>query len=329
MTNAETVLDGGPAALVRAAGVDALRALDATSLLETGRSEGWRVAVELERAIARRVPLIGASLVLNHPILGGALRGFPYEQEAVDRVARSPARHLFTALPAWVRGRVLQSLPLELTAAAAFAGPPSVAHAEALLRVVELRSVDLDRPLDALCIGIPRATPYLPRERPNPLLVAYLGLALALRLWRDAFPVAQGGTVILVHRFNRHFSHPTQQPYRAIFGALRTSGAPQLLSEAERAAAEDARGIEEYRAGRACHPVLPFRDWAACRHAIDRLGSVMIAGCRDDVAARQLGFVPVHGITPALAMARGRAGGDPRIGFMLPPPFFPLRVRSG
>ncbi|MDX6512183.1 MAG: lactate racemase, partial [Gaiellaceae bacterium] len=320
VTNAESVLDGGPAALVRAAGTEALRALDATSLLETGRSAGWRVAVELERAIARRVPLIGASLVLNHPILGGALRGFPYEQEAVDRVARSPARHLFTALPAWVRGRVLQSLPLELTAAGAFAGPPSVAHAEALLRVVELRSVDLDRPLDALCIGIPRATPYLPRERPNPLLVAYLGLALALRLWRDAFPIVPGGTLILVHRFHRHFSHPTQQPYRSVFAALRTGGAPQLLSEAERTAATDTRGIEEYRAGRACHPVLPFRDWAACRHALDRLGSVLIAGCRDDVAARQLGFVPVHGITPALAMARGRAGGDPRIGFMLPPP---------
>jgi hypothetical protein len=54
---------------------------------------------------------------------------------------------------------------------------------------------------------------------------------------------------------------------------------------------------------------------------------VLIAGCRDAAAARQLGFIPTHGIGAALEMARGRAGGDaPRIGFLLSPPYFPLRV---
>jgi hypothetical protein len=109
-------------------------------------------------------------------------------------------------LPGALRAYVLRSLPLERTVAAAFAGPPSVAHTEALLRGVELRAVTLDRELDAVCIGVPRTTPYLPRERPNPLLGSYLGLGLALRLWRDSFPVAEGGTAILLHRFHRHFS---------------------------------------------------------------------------------------------------------------------------
>ena len=40
----------------------------------------------------------------------------------------------------------------------------------------------------------------------------------------------------------------------------------------------------------------------------DRLGAVLVAGCRDAAAARQLGFVPTHGIGAALAMAHGRAG---------------------
>jgi hypothetical protein len=31
----------------------------------------------------------------------------------------------------------------------------------------------------------------------------------------------------------------------------------------------------------------------------------------------------------ALLMARGRAGGEPRIGFLLSPPYFPLRVGRG
>jgi Lactate racemase N-terminal domain len=330
VTAAETVLHGGPAALVGAAGREVLRVAGAYSLLETSSSQGWRLGLELERALARRVPLIGASLVLNHPRLGGTLGGYPYETEALERVAQSPFRHVFRLLPGPLRAYVLRSLPLERTVAAAYAGPPSVAHTEALLRGVELRGVTLDRELDAVCVGIPRTTPYLPRERPNPLLGTYLGLGLALRLWRDAFPVAEGGTAILLHRFHRHFSHPTQQPYRAFFAATRTAGRPDpsALSEAEQAAASDARALQAYRSGRSCHPLLPFVDWDGCRPALGRLGHVLIAGCRDHAAARQLGFVPTHGVGAALTMVRGWSDRPPRVGFLLSPPYFPLRVVS-
>jgi hypothetical protein len=327
VTAAETVLHGGPAALVGAAGPEALRAAGAYSLLETSASQGWRLGLELERALARRVPVIGASLVLNHPRLGGVLGGYPYEAEALERVVRSPLRHVFRMLPGGLRAYVLRSLPLERSVAATFGGPPSVAHTEALLRGVELRGLTLDRKLDAICVGVPRTTPYLPRERPNPLLGAYLGLGLALRLWRDSFPLAEGGTAILLHRFHRHFSHPTQQPYRAFFAATRTAGPDaSALAEAERAAAADARAVEAYRTGRSCHPLLPFVDWDGCRPALLRLGHVIIAGCRDHAAARQLGFVPTHGIGPALTMTRGWSDRPPRIGFLLSPPYFPLRV---
>ena len=111
--------------------------------------------------------------------------------------AARPFRRALGLLPGFARDRVLRSIRRELSAAATYAGPPSVAHAEALLRAVEARSATLDGPLDAIVIGIPRTTPHLPRERPNPLLAAYLGLGLALRLWRDSFPVVEGGTVIL------------------------------------------------------------------------------------------------------------------------------------
>src|SRR5581483_10356842 len=87
---------------------------------------GWQTAVELERALARRVPLIGTSLVLNQPLVGGAAHGYPYEEAAAERIARSPLRGLFGVLPGALRATLIRSLPLELTAAAAFAGPPSV-----------------------------------------------------------------------------------------------------------------------------------------------------------------------------------------------------------
>ena len=85
-----------------------------------------------------------------------------------------------------------------------------------------------------LLIGIPQTTPILPRERPNPLLAATTGLGLALRLWRERFPLREDGTAILLHGFERHFAHPTQQPYRAFFQATRVGRDPELLAGAER-----------------------------------------------------------------------------------------------
>ena len=327
VTAAESVLHGGPSALLAAAGADALRAAGAYSLLETTASQGWQLAVALESALLRQVPVRGVSLVLNHPETSGALRGYPYDPAAGERIASSPLRHLYRVLPEVVRSDVLRSLRAEITVAAAYGGRPSVAHAEALLRAVQLRSARLDEPLDALVLGVPSVTPYLPRQRPNPLLAAFLAFGLALRLWRDAFPVVEGGSVILASSFRRHFAHPTQQPYRTFFHATRVGRDPRVLAEAERAAATDPRTLDAYRNGDTVHPRLPFRDWNACQPALGRLGAVLVAGAGDGTAVRQLGFVPVHGLNAALEMARGQ--GHERLGFLLSPPYFPLRVGSG
>jgi hypothetical protein len=329
VTAAETVLNGGAATLLAAADARSLRAADAYSLLETSTSGGWRLAVELERALARRAALLGVSLTLNTPTLGGVLQGYPHDRQAVDRVAHFPLRGLFSLVPGPIRRAFLRRLPTELSTLAVFAGPPSVAHAEALLRGVDAKSTPLDERLDAICIGIPHTTPYLPREAPNPATAAYLGLGLALRLWRDSFPIVDGGTAILLNRFSRRFPHPTQQPYRALFQALRAGGRePDELADAEAAAASDPRSLDTYRSGRSCHPLLPFTEWSACQPAIGRLGAVLVAGCRDAHAARQLGFVPTHGLGPALEMAHGRADRPPRIGYLMSPPYFPLRVST-
>jgi hypothetical protein len=72
------------------------------------------------------------------------------------------------------------------------------------------------------------------------------------------------------------------------------------------------------------HPLEPFQVWSGCDASLSRLGAVLVAGCRDGPSARQLGFVPVHAVGAALALARG--AGAERIGFLLSPPYFPLLV---
>ena len=324
VTAAETVLHGGPAALLNASGRESLRAAGALSLLETSASQGWRLAVEVERLIAQRVPVIGVSLALNLPQVAGVFAGYPHDDEAMERLLRSRVRRLFQVAPGRVRQRVLERLPRDLTAAAVFAGPPSVAHTEALLRGTVFRGAELAEQVDALVIGVPPTTPWVPRERPNPVSAAYLALGHALRMWRNAPPIAQGGTAILVHPLPRRFPRPTQTPYRALFFDPRSARDSDAMREAERAAVDDAQAIRDYREGRTVHPLQPFVEWSACDATAHRLGAVLVAGCRDYHSARQLGFVPVHGLGAALEMARGR--GAERIGYLLAPPYFPLIV---
>ncbi len=77
VTAAETVLHGGPAALLAATARDSLRAAGALSLLETSASQGWRLALELEQLLGGRVAshrrLAGAEPADGHR----ALRGLP------------------------------------------------------------------------------------------------------------------------------------------------------------------------------------------------------------------------------------------------------------
>jgi lactate racemase-like protein len=326
VSSAETILHGGPGALLAACdATTVLRAAGADSLVRAAGEPAWELALRIESALAERVELHGVSLVLDHPRLAGRFRDYPHEPRSLEHVSRSPFRRLYSLLPGGVRRSILRDQARTILATAAFAGSPAVAHAEALLRAVELRGVTLDEPLDALVVGVPWIGPHLPWEPLNPVTAAATTLGLALRLWRDAFPVREGGTLVLVHSLTRSFAHRVHEPYRAMFDALSAGGASGL-AEVRSAAEVDEVGLEAYRTGLACHPLLPYADWDGCAPALRRLGSVLVAGSRDFAAARTLGFVPSHSVPNALEMAHGMAGGRARVGVLLAPPYAPILV---
>ena len=326
VSSAETVLHGGPAALLSTCDAATIRRPAAVdSLLQASGEPAWQLALAVERAVAARVPLFGVSLVLDHPRLTGRFRDYPHDPRSFEHVTHSPFRRLHSALPASLRRGILRDLTRSIAATGVFAGTPSVAHAESLLRTVELRAIAVTEPLDTLVVGTPWTGPHLPRELLNPITSAATSLGLALRLWRDAFPIRDGGTLILVHSLTRAFAHGTQGPYRRLFDALARG---TDVEAAERESAEDARALESYRDGRACHPRLPYADWAGCQPALARLGTVVVAESRDALAARALGLVPSHSIASALEMAHGLAEGRARVGVLTAPPYAPLLVGS-
>lgn len=320
---AETVTGSGAGALLDAADARSLRAWQDGESLLLASGERWNVSLALERALARRVSLLGVSLALGQPRARGTVGALLRRRSGWQP---SLGRRAFNLLPPPARRALLRELRMETGASAVFAGPPSVAHTEALLHAVELRAAALDRPVDTLVLGLPPYDPHAPFERANPLSAAYLALGLTLRLWRGEPPVRAGGTLILLHRLHRRFAHPTQTPHRLFFSQLRERAEADSAALTEREqAALDERALEEYRAGRSCHPLLPFAEWAACAAPRARLRDVLVAGCRDAAAARALGFVPVHSLQAALEIAR-ETQGDGSVAAIPTPPFFPIRV---
>lgn len=325
----ETVLHGGATALVDATVPGTMRGATTDSLLEAKGASGLGLAASLEASIARRVPVIGLALVLDRPRATGVGRGYPWRPDAIDAIARSPLRRLLNVSPAGLRRRVLGRSGRELDVVAALAGPPSVAHAEALVRGTAVRSVVVSRPFETIVVPLPWEGLHLPREPLNPITAAALGLGHVLRLWRNRPPLVEGGTVVLLHPFSRVMGHGPQAPYLPLFAALqREGGTSKTLRRAEAQAARDRRMVAAYRSGAAPHPRLPFADWETCRAMLERAGRVIVAGCRDAGAARALGLVPSHNTATALAMADGLAGPDARTGVILGPPY-PALVVSG
>ena len=325
---AETALQGGPTALLDACSPGVIRTARAQSLLEISGSGGWRLATQLETQLRESTPVVGLSLVLDHPRETGLHRGYPWEPDSLASVESSPLRRLLNILPAGLRRRVLTRGRRRLDVVAALAGPPSVAHAEALVRGTAVRSVTSAEPFDTLVVPLPWESLQVPREPLNPITAAALGLGYVLRMWRNAPALAEGGTVVLLHPFSRVMGTSSQAPYRALFAALRDGAAGARLGGAEAAAARDRRALAAYRGGAAPHPRQPFADWESCRPMLERAGRVIVAGCRDAAAARALGLVPSHSTATALAMANGLAGGGGRTGVILGPPYPGLIVAA-
>ncbi len=325
VTAAETVLHGGPAALLGACGPELQRlSTGGESLLEPTTSPGWRLARTVARAVGARTPLLGLSLVLDHPRLTGRWHGWPHDPRTRGRIARSHLRRVHNGTPAGVRRRVMQSLGRELDVVGVLAGSPAAAHAEALLRGVAVRCAQLDVPVDTLIVPIPWKSASQPRDAVHPLAATTIGLGLALRLWRGQSPLSPGGAIVLVHSFRAAFARPSTRPYRVLYEALRAGG-PEAVVELEATISSNTVALNAYREGRAPHPLLPFAEWDACATVLERAGRVIVGGCRDAVAARTLGFVPSHNVDTALQMAQGVAGGG-SVGVLVAPPYPPLVV---
>ena len=324
VTAAETVLHGGPAALLAATGREVIARRGSRVTAGDERLAGL-AARSRGRAAARGAGPVARRLArAQRPTRCGTVRRLPVRRRGngaeaeIERQARLPI-----ALPSRARQRIIERVPRELTAAAVYGGTPSTAHTEALLRAIEFKGATLARPLDAIVIGIPPATPFVPARAPEP------GRGRLPRARARAPPVAQ--TRSRSPQAARRSCSTTC--YRAASRARRRRPTGRssptrarardrdALRDAERAASPIERGDRRLPRGARLPSAAAVPRVERVRRDAHRLGSVLSRAAATRPSARQLGFVPVHGLGAALAMARGAARSGSAL---LSPPYFPL-----
>ena len=325
---AETVLHGGPATLLAATDAETQRRATAESLLETRGSEGWRLATLVERTLAGARAALRRLARPQPPAASraccAAIRTSPRRPSA-SRARR--CGYAFMAAPESVRRRVLRSLRGHANGGGRARGTavgracrgaaPRDRAAPGEPRRAPRRARDRDSGHHALPAA--RAAEPAPRGPPRPRARAR---PVARRL-----PRRDGGIVILVHRFRRVFPRPTQQPYHVFFRSDPIARDPELLER------RGGRG----RRGRARDRGVPRRPHRPPAAAVPRLGGLPP---RARAARRRLRRGRARrgrGAAARLRPDRRRSARRSRwpvataaptraIGFLLAPPYFPLRV---
>ena len=327
LSAAETVLHGGPATLLAAANAEAQRRATTDSLLETSGSEAL-AARDAPRARADRArPRLRRLASPQPPADDRSASRLPVRRRdgEADRLAVVPRRGLGDAGPCASQRPAVAARRADDGGGArrpavsrARRGAPARDRAEARDTAGAARRARARRP--GICAA-PSAGAAEPvdrdarRPRALPRVVARL-VPGGGRRRRDPRPP-------LPSRVHPADATPVPRVLRPDPDRANRRG---CWRTAEAAVAGDTRALEDYRAGRTVHPLLPFRDWDACHPALERLGAVYVAGARDAAAVRQLGFIPIGSVGAALQMARGQQGPFARVGFLLTPPYFPLKV---
>ena len=167
---------------------------------------------------------------------------------------------------------------------------------------------------------------HAPRRRLNPITVATVALQACPRLWRDAFPIKDDGTAIVLHQLSAPFRarHPGSVPRPLPLAPRRAHGGGPRCGRA-------GGGGRQARArrlpGRPRLPPAPsLRRLGQLPAALERLGAVVVAGCRDF-----LGGADARVRADARGLERARDGARPcrRRGsdrLSARPAYFPLEV---
>ena len=235
VSSAETIVRGGPGAFLAACDAATVRrSAGADSLVQAAGEPAWELALAVESALAARRSAVRRLPRPRPPSTHRTLPGLPSRPGvararltlAAPQALLAPSRGASTEHPARPGSRPRRDRGFRrhaLGRARRGAAPRRSSCARSTSTSRSTRS-------SSACRGSARTTRASRSTRSRRRRST---LGFAMRLWRDAFPIAADGTLVLVHSLTRSFAPIVHEPYRRLFDAL-AAGGPTALGAAER-----------------------------------------------------------------------------------------------
>jgi hypothetical protein len=171
---------------------------------------------------------------------------------------------------------------------------------------------------------VPNLSPYSTQSVFNPILLRSLVLGYFLGLFRNRPLVRKGGVIVAYNPGIEKF-HPGHHPSYLDFWNrdLENHADPvECWNALAEPYAADSRYMRLYRESLAYHGTHSLMNWMWSGMGLRHVHSVILAGAKEPLTARKIGFIPAPDLDHAIAQAREAAGPGSTIAFQVIPPLF-------
>lgn len=229
------------------------------------------------------------------------------------------------AFKGWVRKRLVRS---DYRPVAVNAGAPAPVHARTLDVLFRQQNVAVESQADVVIYGVPSLSPYSSLSDFNPILLRSLVMGYLVGLFRGRPLVKKGGVVIACNPGFEQFNERHHPAYIDFWkNHLPEYEDPvRCWEELSEPYAANERYLACYREDLAYHGAHGLINWMWSGMGLKHVSSVILAGAREPLTARKIGFIPEPDLGRAIDRALETAGRDASITYQVIPPLFCVDV---
>lgn len=288
------------------------------SYMEPKRSELNRLMVNVGKLIEEKVNVFHIETTVNNRMFDRPLDILAKNEDDLSDTEWKAMQGLIKTLrllPQKARQAIFEKVPAPYELIAVYAGACEPVHEAILHKVEQQLVVPIEGQSDIVIFPIPYISPYNVHAFLNPVLVSVMAEGYLYNLHKSNPLLKKGGTLIITHPCTDRFDREQHPAYAEFFHKLlpRTRDAKELHKLYEREFAKHPGYIQQYRTGKAYHPVHPFYMWYWGENGRQHRGRVIVVGADNEYVPGILGYETAATMQDALRMAKETAPEDPSI----------------
>jgi len=288
------------------------------SYMEPARSELNRRMVNVGRLIEEKLQVFHVETTVNNRMFDRPLDILAKNEDDLSMLEWKGLQTLVKTLeklPQPARQAIFEKVPAPYEMIGVFAGACTPVHDAILERCHQQLLVPVQGQFDVVVFPIPYISPYNVGSYLNPLLVSVMAEGYLHNLHRGAPLLKKGGTLIILHPCSDIFDREQHPSYAEFFHKYltQTRDAMELHKRFEGEFRRHPGYIQQYRTGKAYHPVHPFYMWYWGENGRQHRGRVIVVGADNEYIPGILGYETAKTMEEALRMARESGPSEPSV----------------